>query len=735
MEERHGEVADVFGCQRVHLGHNGPDAGQPALAAQAGLGRAGGTRGEEEVAERLWGHRSIGHLLGVGRRVRLERALRLVGVEHQHTLVGMAHLAQCIADAGTFHQGQVGGVGDQELAFGVGQVARQLVAAVRGVGAHHHGADQRGRLEPEDELWDVVEQEGDVEGAVQAAGLQPGRPGRRPGHHLGVGEAELAGHQAEPVVVGQGQHGTGDGLVVGAGMAPPPAVRPQLGSLHLRTSLTRGGSPITGTRCILIRPVLRSLERRRNGPRHRRRGRATHGIRHLQRRVPAAPVRRAARGIGRARPHHGRGRLHRGGRQGRLQVHLGVGAPLPHRVLAPVGLRVLPGLLAAKTSHIHIGSGIFNITPPVNHPARIAERVAMLDHLTEGRFEFGTGRGSSTTEQKGFGINDSELTREMVAETLPQIVRMWRDEDYSYDGKFFSMPSRNVLPKPYSKPHPAIWMAAGSPSTFDLAAELGVGVLCFGFSTPDQLTPLVARYKEKIGDCTNPVGGFVNNNIMITTPMICMEDGDKARQTFLEASRTSTSAWSSATSTPSPSPRACPNGQSSCRPWTPTCSTPPSPWVPSPWAPRRGRQVDGALRLDRGRPVAFGMLSTSMPIEACEEAVETFGKHVLPSSTRTRFSTTRQRLAAGGSWSYRTEFAGRPAPVDLLGDEFRRPRADVDQVSLGHALGLELGPQVLDHGGVGQRAGVARLARRPAPAAAPRRPAPAAPRSAAAPPP
>ena len=172
---------------------------------------------------------------------------------------------------------------------------------------------------------------------------------------------------------------------------------------------------------------------------------------------------------------------------------------------------------AAKTSNIHIGSGIFNITPPVNHPARIAERVAMLDHLSEGRFEFGTGRGSSTTEQKGFGIEDSELTREMVAETLPQIVRMWKDEDYSYDGKFFSMPKRNVLPKPYSKPHPAIWMAAGSPSTFDLAAELGVGVLCFGFSTPDQLTPLVARYKEKIEDCKNPVGGFVNDNVMITT--------------------------------------------------------------------------------------------------------------------------------------------------------------------------------------------------------------------------
>src|SRR4029453_12920914 len=67
--------------------------------------------------------------------------------------------------------------------------------------------------------------------------------------------------------------------------------------------------------------------------------------------------------------------------------------------------------IAARTKRIHVGSAIYNITPPVNHPARIAERVAMLDHLSEGRFEFGAGRGSSSTEFKGFGIPDGETTR------------------------------------------------------------------------------------------------------------------------------------------------------------------------------------------------------------------------------------------------------------------------------------------------------------------------------------
>ena len=70
--------------------------------------------------------------------------------------------------------------------------------------------------------------------------------------------------------------------------------------------------------------------------------------------------------------------------------------------------------------------GIFNVTPPVNHPARVAERVAMLDHLSEGRFEFGMGRGSSTTEQQGFGITDPDLTRAMFDEVVGEFRKMWQ---------------------------------------------------------------------------------------------------------------------------------------------------------------------------------------------------------------------------------------------------------------------------------------------------------------------
>src|SRR6202008_4118587 len=112
---------------------------------------------------------------------------------------------------------------------------------------------------------------------------------------------------------------------------------------------------------------------------------------------------------------------------------------------------------AAATERIHLGSGIFNITPPVNHPARVAERVALLDHLSEGRFEFGMGRGSSTTEQRGFGITEPDLTREMFDEVVVEFRKMWKAEEYpGFEGTHFSMPARNVLAQADTRPHPAV---------------------------------------------------------------------------------------------------------------------------------------------------------------------------------------------------------------------------------------------------------------------------------------
>lgn len=302
--------------------------------------------------------------------------------------------------------------------------------------------------------------------------------------------------------------------------------------------------------------------------------------------------------------------------------------------------------VAARTERIHLGTGIFNITPPVNHPARVAERVAMLDHLSEGRFEFGVGRGSSSTEQKGFGIQDPELTKEMADETLAQFKYMWRDGLYSYDGKFFSMPPRNVLPKPYSDPHPPLWVAAGNPGTFEKAARMGIGVLCFTTGSPEMLAPLVDLYKNTIEDA-EPVGEYVNNNVMVTSQMLCLEDGQKARDIACNMTSGYQNSLVFHYLDTFPKPPFVPD-------WPELIPEP----TPAEMEERIGaglvcvgtpeevsRSVKGYADIGADQLV-FGQLSSTMPIEVAIEAVETFGKHVLPEYDRDPVhSTQRQREA------------------------------------------------------------------------------------------
>jgi alkanesulfonate monooxygenase SsuD/methylene tetrahydromethanopterin reductase-like flavin-dependent oxidoreductase (luciferase family) len=188
--------------------------------------------------------------------------------------------------------------------------------------------------------------------------------------------------------------------------------------------------------------------------------------------------------------------------------------------------------VAARTKRIHVGTAIVNITAAVNHPARVAERIAVMDHLSEGRVEFGTGRGSSSAEWGGFAIPSAAETKPMWRESLEQIPRMWRDEPYAFEGKYFRMPERNVLPKPYSKPHPPMWVACSSPPTFIEAGELGLGSLCFTFGTPAEIAEHVRNYKAAIKRCKKPVGEYINDNIAVTTTMFCLEDGDKARHLY-----------------------------------------------------------------------------------------------------------------------------------------------------------------------------------------------------------
>jgi alkanesulfonate monooxygenase SsuD/methylene tetrahydromethanopterin reductase-like flavin-dependent oxidoreductase (luciferase family) len=205
---------------------------------------------------------------------------------------------------------------------------------------------------------------------------------------------------------------------------------------------------------------------------------------------------------------------------------------------------VVAGYLAHATERIHIGSGIFNPLPQVNHPAKVAERVAMLDHLSEGRFEFGTGRGAGSHEILAFlpGMTDLSGTREIWEDVIAEFPKMWMQDTYEgYQGKFWSLPPRKILPKPWKKPHPAMWYAAGNTSSYAMAARKGLGVLGFSVGAVDELAPVLDAYKAEIVNA-EPIGAFVNDNIMVTTAATVAEDVEDAirsistqRMTYLQS--------------------------------------------------------------------------------------------------------------------------------------------------------------------------------------------------------
>jgi alkanesulfonate monooxygenase SsuD/methylene tetrahydromethanopterin reductase-like flavin-dependent oxidoreductase (luciferase family) len=186
-----------------------------------------------------------------------------------------------------------------------------------------------------------------------------------------------------------------------------------------------------------------------------------------------------------------------------------------------------------KTQNIRLVTGIFNLCPPINHPVRVAEQIATIDVLTNGRIELGTGRGSGSTEVNTFGVDANE-TRAMWEESIREIPRMWTRDLYQHDGKYFSVPERCILPKPVQKPHPPLWVTASNPSTVETAARMGIGVAMFSFADPALLAPLVATYKETIVDC-EPVGACVNDKIMAICPLFCLEDGDEARRIYAKS--------------------------------------------------------------------------------------------------------------------------------------------------------------------------------------------------------
>jgi alkanesulfonate monooxygenase SsuD/methylene tetrahydromethanopterin reductase-like flavin-dependent oxidoreductase (luciferase family) len=120
---------------------------------------------------------------------------------------------------------------------------------------------------------------------------------------------------------------------------------------------------------------------------------------------------------------------------------------------------VLYGAIASRTSKMRLGYGVRLMPRPYNHPVRTAESVAVLDLLSDGRVDMGTGRSATRIELEGFGV-DPKDTRDMWREAIEHVVGCWTNERYSFEGKYWSLPDRRVQPKPLQQPHPPIYVGA-----------------------------------------------------------------------------------------------------------------------------------------------------------------------------------------------------------------------------------------------------------------------------------
>jgi alkanesulfonate monooxygenase SsuD/methylene tetrahydromethanopterin reductase-like flavin-dependent oxidoreductase (luciferase family) len=130
---------------------------------------------------------------------------------------------------------------------------------------------------------------------------------------------------------------------------------------------------------------------------------------------------------------------------------------------------------AARTRSIRLGHGIRQVIPNYNHPARTAEGLATLDIISDGRVDFGIGEGATRLELGGFRIAAKEK-RAMALEAAEQIANMMVLEPYpGFEGKYFAMPCRNVLPKPVQKPHPPIIVGGAFPHAARRAVAYGDG--------------------------------------------------------------------------------------------------------------------------------------------------------------------------------------------------------------------------------------------------------------------
>ena len=181
-----------------------------------------------------------------------------------------------------------------------------------------------------------------------------------------------------------------------------------------------------------------------------------------------------------------------------------------------------------RTKNIRLGHGIIQLT--TNHPARVAEKVATLDLVSNGRVEFGMGEGASITELGPFD-RQMEDKQAVWEDGVRCVLPMFTKEGWEYDGPYFKFPLRNVLPKPVQKPHPPLWVACSQLETIEMAGRCGMGALGFQFLSAEMAHAWVHAYYNSFVKRQKKLAEYQENcNIAMVSYFMCAETDEEARR-------------------------------------------------------------------------------------------------------------------------------------------------------------------------------------------------------------
>ena len=187
---------------------------------------------------------------------------------------------------------------------------------------------------------------------------------------------------------------------------------------------------------------------------------------------------------------------------------------------------VFLGAASQRTRRIRLGHGIIQL--PTNHPIRVAERVATLDLLTGGRVELGLGEGQGPVELHPFSRRVRDK-REVWEEAVRALVPAFTKSSWEWHGQYFDFPARNVVPKPFQKPHPPLWVACSNIQTIASAGRWGMGALGFQFVSPEAARAWVHRYYTELTQNLDKLADYpVNPNIAMVSGFMCAETDAQA---------------------------------------------------------------------------------------------------------------------------------------------------------------------------------------------------------------